>query len=385
MTGKGEAMKARKTGSGTRDLIRPDLRQLAGYTAVEPVERLVKDGDTGQPGIESRPTVKLDANENPYGPSPRVLRAIAGSSALHVYPDAEQRNLRTALGDYVGLGAEHIVVGNGSDDILDLITRLTLEPGDRVINCTPTFGMYKFVTEVSGGVLVEVSRNDHYGLDLDAIEKSIDDRTKIVFIASPNNPTGNSSSRDEIVRLLETGLAVVVDEAYFEFSGQTMASLVPDYDNLMVVRTFSKWAGLAGVRVGYGIFSPRIAGYINQIKQPYNVSVFAQMAALESLADRDYLMANVKAIIRERERLFGEIERLDFLRPMPSEGNYILCDVTRGDAGRLYERLKERRVFVRYYDRPNLRNCIRISVGKPEDTEALLEALRAVGEENDAK
>ncbi|MCH7996338.1 MAG: aminotransferase class I/II-fold pyridoxal phosphate-dependent enzyme [Chloroflexi bacterium] len=274
-------MKARKTGSGTRDLIRPDLRQLAGYTAVEPVERLVKDGDTGQPSIESRPTVKLDANENPYGPSPRVLRAIAGSSALHVYPDAEQQHLRTALGDYVGLGAEHIVVGNGSDDILDLITRLTLEPGDRVINCTPTFGMYKFVTEVSGGVLVEVSRNDHYGLDLDAIEKSIDDRTKIVFIASPNNPTGNSSSRDEIVRLLETGLAVVVDEAYFEFSGQTMASLVPDYDNLMVVRTFSKWAGLAGVRVGYGIFSPRIADYINQIKQPYNVSVFAQMAALE--------------------------------------------------------------------------------------------------------
>ncbi|MCH9036285.1 MAG: aminotransferase class I/II-fold pyridoxal phosphate-dependent enzyme, partial [Chloroflexi bacterium] len=195
----------------------------------------------------------------------------------------------------------------------------------------------------------------------------------------------NSSSRDEIVRLLETGLAVVVDEAYFEFSGQTMASLVPDYDNLMVVRTFSKWAGLAGVRVGYGIFSPRIADYINQIKQPYNVSVFAQMAALESLADRDYLMANVKAIIKERERLFGEIEGLDFLRPMPSEGNYILCDVTSGDASRLYERLKERRVFVRYYDRPNLRNCIRISVGKPEETEALLEALRAVGEENDAQ
>ncbi|MCH9036619.1 MAG: hypothetical protein IH860_04805, partial [Chloroflexi bacterium] len=127
-------MKARKTGSGTRDLIRPDLRQLVGYSAVVPVERLVENRDAGQSGIESRSPVKLDANENPYGPSPRVLRAIAGSSALHVYPDAEQRHLRTALGDYVGLGADHIVVGNGSDDILDLITRLTLEPGDRVIN-----------------------------------------------------------------------------------------------------------------------------------------------------------------------------------------------------------------------------------------------------------
>ena len=171
-----------------------------------------------------------------------------------------------------------------------MIIRLLLEPGDKVLSCIPTFGMYKFLTDVAGGQLLELDRTPDYGIDLDAIKAATDERTKLIFLASPNNPTGNSVPREQVIALLEMGLFVVIDEAYFEFAGHTVADLVNDYENLMVARTFSKWAGLAGVRIGYAIVSPEVCAYLNQIKQPYNVSVFAQIAALESLNDVDYLM-----------------------------------------------------------------------------------------------
>ena len=359
--------------------MRPDLRGLAGYSAVQPVERLAAEaGGAGQPAL---PPLKLDANENPYGPSPRVLAAIAESEALHAYPDAEQRTLRSALADYTGLGPENIIVGNGSDEVLDMIIRLLLQPGDSVLSCVPTFGMYKFLTDVAGGRLIELERRSDYGIDLDAIRAASDERTKIIFLASPNNPTGNSVPREQVEALLESGLFVVIDEAYFEFAGHTVADLVGEWENLMVARTFSKWAGLAGVRIGYAIVAPEVGALLNQIKQPYNVSVFAQIAALESLRDRDYLMTNVRALTTERARLHAVLEGLDFLSPVPSEGNYILCNVTRGDGERVYNLLKQRNIFIRYYDRPNLKSCFRISVGRPEDTDRLAQALKEIGTE----
>ncbi len=357
--------------------MRPNLRHLAGYTPVVPVERLVAEGCDSS--AVTRPPVKLDANENPYGPSPHVLKAIARSEALHAYPDAEQRTLRAALAEYVGLASENIIVGNGSDEVLDMIIRLLLEPGDRVLSCIPTFGMYKFLTDVAGGRLIELDRTPDYGIDLDAVKAATDAKTKIVFLASPNNPTGNSVPREQVVDLLETGLFVVIDEAYFEFAGHTVAGLVNDYENLMVARTFSKWAGLAGVRIGYAIVSPQVGAYLNQIKQPYNISVFAQIAALESLKDREYLMGNVRALVDERARLFDILQGVDYLSPVPSEGNYVLCNVTRGDGEQVFNLLKQRNIFVRYYDRPNLKNCFRISVGRPEDTDRLADALAEIG------
>ena len=323
--------------------------------------------------------VKLDANENPYGPSPRVLQAISESEALHTYPDAEQRTLRAALAEYAGLATENIIVGNGSDEVLDMIIRLLLEPGDRVLSCIPTFGMYKFLTDVAGGQVIELERTPDYGIDLDAIKAATDERTKLIFLASPNNPTGNSVPRERVIALLEMGIYVVIDEAYFEFAGHTVADLVNDYENLMVARTFSKWAGLAGVRIGYALVSAEVCAYLNQIKQPYNVSVFAQIAALESLRDREYLMRNVKTLVQERARLFDFLQGIDYLSPVPSEGNYILCHVTRGRGEQVFNLLRQRNIFVRYYDRPNLKNCFRISVGKPEETDRLVDALAEIG------
>lgn len=372
-------MCADKSRPSIRDLMRPDLQHLSGYTPVVPVERLV--AESGVASEQQLPPVKLDANENPYGPSPRVLRAIAESEALHAYPDAEQRTLRAALAEYAGLATDNIVVGNGSDEVLDMIIRLLLEPGDKVLSCIPTFGMYKFLTDVAGGKLVELERAPDYGLDIEAIHSATDDRTKIIFLASPNNPTGNSVPREQVIELLEMGLYVVIDEAYYEFAGHTVADLVDEYETLMVVRTFSKWAGLAGVRIGYAIVSTEVCAYLNQIKQPYNVSVFAQIAALESLKDVDYLMGNVKALVSERVRLYDILEGVDYLSPVPSEGNYILCNVTRGNGEQIYQLLKQRNIFVRYYDRPNLKNCFRISVGRPGETDRLADALAEIGSE----
>ncbi|MFQ5933688.1 MAG: histidinol-phosphate transaminase [Dehalococcoidia bacterium] len=378
-------MGTQKTKSGIMRLVRPHLRELVGYTGVQPVDKVVREAETeGREPVSQEP-IKLDGNENPYGPSPRLQQIVGDDSFFHLYPDPDHRELRAALSEYVGVGPEHIVVGNGADEILDLVARLLLEPEDKVINCPPTFGMYRFIVDICGAREVDVARTSSYDLDIDAIQKAIDDRTKIVFVTSPNNPTGNSVTDEEIVQLLDTGVAVVVDEAYYEFCGQSVVPLVTRYDNLMVIRTFSKWAGLAGVRIGYGAFSPNIAAYLSRIKMPYNLSVFAQRAALESLKDRDYLMGNVEKIKKERERMYAQLSKLDFLHPIPSHGNYILCQVLKGDARRLYEQLQQRRILIRYFDTQGLRNFVRISAGKPEHTDAVVEALRSIGEELDVE
>jgi len=271
------------------------------------------------------------------------------------------------------------VAGNGSDQLIDLILLLFVEPGDEIINCIPTFAMFSFSTELCNGSIVEVPRDENFAVDVKAVKAAIDSKTKIIFLANPNNPTGTIMPQPDIVEVLDTGLPVVVDEAYYEFSGETVVPLISQYKNLMVLRTFSKWAGLAGLRVGYGIFSPEIADYLLRIKPPYNVNAAALVAVRESLKDIDYLMGRVQAIIAERERLFAELEKLKWLKPFPSQANFIFCSVLNGKANELQQKLQRKGILVRYFDKPMLRNSIRISVGKPEHTDALIKALRETG------
>jgi histidinol-phosphate aminotransferase len=286
----------------------------------------------------------------------------------------------------------------GSDDLIDLILRLFLKPGDEVINCPPTFGMYLFSTDVCGGKLVDVPRTEGFALDMVGIKQALTKKTKVIFVASPNNPTGNTATEKEIIELVDTGKIVVVDEAYFEFSNMTVAGLVPSYPNLIVLRTLSKWAGLAGLRIGYGFFPVEIAGYLMKIKQPYNANAAAQVAVLASLADIEYLRGNVARIIKERERLFGKLKELGWLKPYPSQANFILCSLNypsvspapchsegvprksgrpKNLAKEIWQGLRKKGIFIRYFDTPRLKDCLRISVGRPEDTDALIEALKA--------
>jgi len=356
-----------------KKLIRPELVTMESYTPVEPTEVLSQRAE-----LPADKVVKLDGNENPYGCSPKVYQALATYPYYHNYPDPEQRELRKALEKYTGLGRQHIVCGMGSDELIDLILRLFLKPGDEVINCPPTFGMYPFSTDVCGGRVVDVPRAEDFALDMAGIRRALTKRTKAIFVASPNNPTGTTTTDKEILELIEAEKIVVVDEAYFEFSNITVANLVPAYPNLIVLRTFSKWAGLAGLRIGYGIFPVEIAGHLMKIKQPYNANVAAQAAVLASLADIEYLLSNVNKLVIERERLFGKLKELDWLTPYPSQGNFILCSLPKGKAKETWRQLQKRGISVRYFDTPRLKDCLRISVGRPEDTNAVIKVLKEV-------
>jgi histidinol-phosphate aminotransferase len=364
--------------TGIERLVKSNLVSFNGYSARESPETL-----EGELEVPVGQVIKLDANENPYGCSPKVNQALASYSDLSVYPDAAQTEFRKLLEGYIGIGAEHIVAGSGSGDLIDLILRLLVEPGDEVIACVPAFSMFRFSTRVYDGRLVEVPRDKDrdFAVDVSLVKSAISKRTKIILFDNPNNPSGNLASQNDIMEMVDTGLPVVVDEAYVEFDGETAAPLVSRYQNLMVLRTFSKWAGLAGLRVGYGVFPPKIADYLMTIKLPYNVNAAAIVAVRESLEDVDYLMGNVRAIIGERDRLFAELKKLNLLTPFPSRANFVLCSVRDGLASELHRRLKSRGILVRYFDTPRLRDSIRISVGKPEHTDALIKALREIEEE----
>ena len=360
--------------TGIERLIRSDLVAFGGYSA-----RKSPDTLEGKVEVPVESIIKLDANENPYGCSPRVNLALATCPDLNIYPDDGQTRLRKLLEGYTGVDAERIVAGGGSNQLIDLVLRLFVEPGDEVINCPPTFDMFRFSTEMCYGKLVEVPRDENFAVNVNAVKAAISRKTKIILLANPNNPTGTIIPRQDMLELVDTGLPLLIDEAYYEFSGETVVPLVNQYKNLMVLRTFSKWAGLAGLRVGYGIFPPKIADYLLKIKIPYNVNVAALVAVQESLKDIDYLMDKVKAIVAERDRLFDELKKLKWLKPFPSQANFILCSVLNGKASELWQKLQDKGILVRYFDKPLLKDYIRISVGKPEHTDALIKTLQEIG------
>ena len=358
---------------GVLNFVQPHILELLGYEPIEPVNVLAE-----RIGVPEDQIVKLDGNENPYGPSPRVLEALGNFDSYHRYGDPKQRELRRAIGEYVGVGPEHVVAGAGSDELIDLLVRATLGPGDAVIDCPPTFGMYGFSTRVAGGRVIEAPRRDDFSLDIDAVEAAAAD-AKAIFVASPNNPTGNPLGEADLEALLATGLLVVVDEAYAEFSGTSVVSQVPERTNLVVLRTFSKWAGLAGLRAGYGIMPATLANVLMHMKPPYSPNMAAEVAMLASLEEREPLMERVNEIVRERERMAKQLAALEFMDAYPSEANFILTRISGGDGRSVRDSLAKAGIFVRYFDTPRLRDCIRISVGTASDTDRVTEALREEG------
>jgi histidinol-phosphate aminotransferase len=355
-------------------LIRPAIFSMQPYTPIVPFEVLSR-----QLGIPADQIVKVDANENPYGPSPRAVEALSRYPYYHIYPDPGHTLLRDALQKYVGVDRAHLMLGTGSDELLDVVFRLFVEPGDAIVNCPPTFGMYPFLASVAGARIVEVPRKADFSIDIDPIQGVFEEEKKppkLIFVTSPNNPDGSVLSADALLRLLALPTMVVVDQAYVEFGGQDFASLVPQYANLIVMRTFSKWAGLAGLRVGYGVFPLPIIEHLFKIKQPYNVNAAAQAAVLASLQDLEWLQANVQTLIEERERLYQGLRNIAYLHPHPSRSNFVLNRVLGRDARELKLDLQQQGILVRYYSTPGLQDCIRISVGKPEQNRRVLETLK---------
>lgn len=380
----------------------PHITSLPPYTPIEPFEVLSE-----RVGRRPEDIIKLDANENPYGMSPRAREALASLAYGHIYPDPESRALRAALSRFTSVPAENLLAGAGADELIDLIMRVTLSPGDVVLNCPPTFGMYAFDADLNNARVVNVPRKADFSVDVDGILAAFEQyRPKIIFLASPNNPDGLLLPETVLRKLLELPWLVVLDEAYIEFAAgdnsifdnsipepppieyqasnnqsrlsKSQITNVPITNNLIVLRTFSKLAGLAGLRVGYGAFPSWLMPTLWKAKQPYNINVAASAAAIASLEDPDYLDWTVKTLVAERERLARELSTFKFLTIYPSSANFILCRVSPEiNAAQLKADLAQKHgIFIRYFDKPGLKDCIRISVGKPEQTDKLLGALR---------
>ena len=367
-------------------LLRPDIAALEAYTPVAPIEVLAR-----QLGLPVEQILKLDANESPYGPSPRAAAAIDALGggqpspealqfleplALAIYPDPTHAFLREQLSVYTGQPASRILCSSGSGELIDLLMRAFIQPGDVIIDCPPTFGMYSFDGGLHAAQIVNVERDADFNLDAEAVAEAVlAHKAKLLFLTVPNNPTGNPMPRADIERLLELPTMVVVDEAYVEFAGATVADLLGQYPNLAVLRTFSKWAGLAGLRIGYGMFHEDLIQHLWKIKQPYNINVAAQAAALASLADVDSLMEKVRETVSERERVYARLNAMPGLHAYPSQANFLLVRVLGGSAAQLKNDLYRRGILVRYFNKPGLDDCIRVSMGTPAQNDVLLAAL----------
>lgn len=328
--------------------------------------------------------VKLDANENPYGPSPKVFNAIIEELGhLHRYP-TKPKHLLEALAKYALVKPENIILGNGSDEILEMLLKTFVEPGEEVIVSTPSFQIFQKAARIASAKVKVVKMLGDWRWDIEGILEAITPLTKLIYLCSPNNPTGSVLSEEEVLRLLGAPCLLVLDEAYWEFYGKSFAGLLCDTDteNLIVVRTFSKAFGLAGLRIGYAIADSRIIDDLMKVKVPFNVNRIAIAAATAALEDIGYMERIVKAIREERRRLYDRLRDLPKIKPYPSHGNFILVDIsgTGLDSEALTEGLLNKGILVR-----NLSDLggykgsfIRVTVGKPEENERFLRSLKEI-------
>ena len=356
-------------------LIRPWLAEKEPYAAPATPEAIAV-----RLGIRPETLIKLDQNENPYGCPESVRQAIYESERLNRYPDPEARECREALAEYAGAPAGRIVVGNGADELIEVLARLLINEGDAIVSATPSFGYYQTVAEMSGADYREVERGSDWHIPVDGLVAECRRGAKMLLLGSPNNPTGDTIEASELSRLVEVPCVVVIDEAYFEFSKETALETALSRDNVVILRSFSKWAGLAGLRIGYGILPEWLVPYYQTVRPPYSVNAAAQIAAVVSLQHRATLLEQVELVIDERERLFSAISALPYLEPAPSRANFILCEVSRLSGDELWEMLLRRGIVARTYS-GRLEGYIRFSVGRPEENDQLIVALEAIGEE----
>jgi histidinol-phosphate aminotransferase len=352
------------------------VRRITPYLPGKPIGELAREF-----GLDEREIVKLASNENPRGPSPAVRAAIAAATEeLCRYPDGNGFDLKGALSARYRVDAEQIVLGNGSNDILELVTQAFLQPGDHAVYSRHAFAVYPLATKARGGIGIEVAALD-LGHDLAAMRRAITPTTRIVFVANPNNPTGTwlpPAALEAFIASVPEDTLVVLDEAYNEYlppeRHAPSAAWVGKYPNLIVSRTFSKAYGLAALRIGYGIMHARVADMLNRVRQPFNVNALAQAAALAALADGAYV-EDSRALNDQGMRQLEAGLRALGVGYVPSHANFLLVEV--GDAGRVYRRLLEQGVIVRPVANYALPEHLRVTIGLSEENRRFLAALKA--------
>lgn len=351
------------------EFIRPALKNLKAY---------VPGKTPKKPGV-----IKLASNENPFGPSPKALEAIKKESArLQTYPDQKSIQLREALAKKYGLTKEHIIVGNGSDEIMQLLAEAFLNAGEEVIVPKNAFGIYEMVAKLFDGQAVFVGLKDHK-LDLNAVSAVITEKTKLVFLCNPLNPCGTCFSHAELEAFLKKfpkNIIVVIDEAYMEFveakDFPQSIKLLRQYENIVILRTFSKFYGLAGLRAGYALANPKLISYLFLVKMPFNVSRLAQAGALAALEDKAFLDKTYKNNLEGKKYLYAELDKLG-LSYKKTEANFIFIDLQK-DADGLFLEMMGQEVIIRPLTSFGLPQAIRVSVGTKEQNEKFVSALKQI-------
>lgn len=363
--------------------VRPHLAQLPGYAPVVPLAARAASA-----GLPPEDCLKLDANENPYGMHPSVrdtlTTALADPHFGSIYPDPNQTELRAALARYTGLDPDMIVAGAGADELLDLTLRALLQPGGAIVTCPPSFGMYPFLADINELKLVDVPRRDGFALDADALLNVVDRFAAecVVVLTSPNNPSGDLVPRDVLREILARGATVMLDEAYIEFAGfeSSAQDLLSEYPRLIIMRTFSKWAGIAGLRLGYALAHRELVADLIKVKQPYNINQAAEIAGIAAVDHAVEIGAQIQTIRSTRDELYDTLLGIEGLAPLPSSANYILVEVDRGigTGSQVHDRLAAVGVFTRTYSDPLLTSYLRISIPRADQLDNLVERLNSV-------
>jgi histidinol-phosphate aminotransferase len=339
------------------NLVRENVRRLAPYSSA-------------RKEFSGAAQIYLDANENSIG-SPLA-------KDYSRYPDPLQTKIKERIASMQNVAAENIFIGNGSDEAIDLLFRIFCDPRrDNCLICPPTYGMYEVSAAINDVEIKRAKLKTDFQLDLRTIEQTINADTKLIFLCSPNNPTGNDLKRLEMMSLLKNFKGIVaVDEAYIHFSeSKSMVEEIAEHPNLVVLQTFSKAWGLAGLRVGLAYASAEIIRFFNKVKPPYNISQATQEAVLQSLDNKTEVGKNILRIIEEREKLIGRLQKISIIKKIyPTDANFIL--VKTADAGKIHQFLLDEKIVVR--NRTNIAlcaDCLRITIGTPEENRILLEAL----------
>ena len=352
------------------------IARLRPYVPGKPIEEVQRE-------LGLTDVIKLASNENPLGPSPRALEALlAAAQGVALYPEGSAPALRRAVAQATGMPEDTLVFGNGSDEVLHLLALTYLQPGDEIVQGDPSFAMYEIYATQSDAVPVKVPLKN-FTHDLDAMASAITDKTRMVFIANPNNPTGTFVRRKAVERFLDRiprDVLVVFDEAYDEYVSDPDKPDLRPYilagRNIVILHTFSKAYGLAGLRVGYGITRPEIAEVLNRVRSPFNVNLPAQAAATAALADTNHVAQTVALNAQGRNYFYSEFEKMS-LDYVPSEGNFVLVDVAR-DARLVFEALQHKGVIIRSAYGMGLPHHIRVTTGTQPQNERFIAALREV-------
>lgn len=356
------------------DRIKTHIRDLAPYEPGKPIEELEREL-----GISH--SIKLASNENPLGPSPLAVEAIRGAASdIHRYPDGACFALRERLAARLGVAESQLVFGTGADEILELIAKTVIGPGDEVVYGWPSFAMYPIVVQGMGGVGVQVPLNPDFVHDLDAMREAITPKTRVVMLCNPNNPTGTSVGADEFDRFvagMPDDVVLVVDEAYFEFVRRTdfpnTLALLSERPGTIVLRTFSKIFGLAGMRIGYGIADAEFASYLERARHPFNVNRLAEVAALAAMDDAEHVERTIELNGAGIEYLTKELGKMG-IQTWPTDTNFLLAKT----GANVFEPLLRQGVIVRPMGGFGLEEHVRISIGLPEENERFIKALAEV-------